>query len=130
MYLLCFKLPSTEYTFCLFLIDLSAAVQITPQFCIQLVYETHFKTWILLVGPFGQLRAVMKKKKLVYLSNLKLFFFHNFLQNSLQKSFQFILYNFTKIKIKSFECPKSKPATRCFIFNLPKWYLDHQTLGR
>ena len=37
-------------------------------------------------------------------------FFHNFLQNSLQKSFQFIFlffYNFTKIKIKSFECPKS-----------------------
>ena len=39
-----------------------------------------------------------------------LFFFHNFLQKSLQKSFQFIFlffYNFTKIKIKSFECPKS-----------------------
>ena len=37
-------------------------------------------------------------------------FFHNFLQKSLQKSFQFIFlffYNFTKIKIKSFECPKS-----------------------
>ena len=37
-------------------------------------------------------------------------FFHNFLQNSLQKLFQFIFlffYNFTKIKIKSFECPKS-----------------------
>ena len=40
----------------------------------------------------------------------KYYFFHNFLQNSLQKSFQFIflfLYKFTKIKIKSFECPKS-----------------------
>ena len=39
-----------------------------------------------------------------------IFFFHNFLQNSLQKSFQFIFlffYNFTKIKIKSFECSKS-----------------------
>ena len=39
-----------------------------------------------------------------------LFFFHNFLQNSLQKLFQFIFlffYKFTKIKIKSFECPKS-----------------------
>ena len=39
-----------------------------------------------------------------------LFFFHNFLQNSLQKSFQFIFlffYNITKIKIKSFESPKS-----------------------
>ena len=37
------------------------------------------------------------------------FFFHNFLQNSLQKLFQFIFlffYKFTKIKIKSFECPK------------------------
>ena len=29
-----------------------------------------------------------------------LFFFHNFFQNSLQKSFQFIFYKFTKIKIK------------------------------
>ena len=40
-----------------------------------------------------------------------LFFFHNFLQNSLQKSFEFIyfllFYKFTKIRIKSFECPKS-----------------------
>ena len=38
------------------------------------------------------------------------FFFHNFLQNSLQILFQFILlffYKFTNIKIKSFECPKS-----------------------
>ena len=37
-------------------------------------------------------------------------FFQKFLQNSLQKSFQFIFlffYNFTEIKIKSFECPKS-----------------------
>ena len=37
-------------------------------------------------------------------------FFHNFLQNSLQKLFQFIflwIYEFTKIRIKSFECPKS-----------------------
>ena len=37
-------------------------------------------------------------------------FFHDFLQNSLQKSFQFIFlffYKITKIKIKSFECPKS-----------------------
>ena len=39
-----------------------------------------------------------------------LFFFHDFLQNSLQKWFQFIFlffYKFTKIKTKSFECPKS-----------------------
>ena len=34
-----------------------------------------------------------------------LFFFHNFLQSSLQKSFQFVFYKFRKIK--SFECPKS-----------------------
>ena len=34
-------------------------------------------------------------------------FFNNFLQTSLQKSFQFFFYNFKKIKIKSFECPKS-----------------------
>ena len=38
----------------------------------------------------------------------KYFFFHDFLQNSLQKSFQFISYLFYKItKIRSFECPKS-----------------------
>ena len=39
-----------------------------------------------------------------------LFFFMILLQNSLQKSFQFISLFFqknTKIKIKSFECPKS-----------------------
>ena len=38
-----------------------------------------------------------------------LFFFQNFLQNSLQKLFQFIFLFLiiTKIKIKSFECPKS-----------------------
>ena len=38
-----------------------------------------------------------------------LFFFYNFLQKSLQKSFQFIFlffYNFSKIKVKSFDCPK------------------------
>ena len=29
-------------------------------------------------------------------------------------------YNFKKIKIKSFVCPKSKPATPYFIFNLSK----------
>jgi hypothetical protein len=48
-----------------------------------------------------------------------LLFFHNFLQISLQKSFQFIfvfLYNFTNTKIKSFEFRKSEPATHCFIF--------------
>ena len=39
-----------------------------------------------------------------------LFLFYNFLQNSLQKSFQFIFqfsYKSTKMKKRSFECPKS-----------------------
>ena len=37
-----------------------------------------------------------------------LFFFHNFLQNSLQKLFQFFFfYRSTKIEMKSFECLKS-----------------------
>jgi hypothetical protein len=40
-----------------------------------------------------------------------LFFFQNFLQNSLKELFQFIYFlffhKFTKMKIKSFECPKS-----------------------
>ena len=31
--------------------------------------------------------------------------FHNFLQDSLQNSFNLSLYNFTKIEIKSFKCP-------------------------
>ena len=43
--------------------------------------------------------------------------------------FSYFLYKFTKIKIKSFESPKSKPATHCYIFNLSKVYLDHQRLG-
>ena len=40
----------------------------------------------------------------------QVFFFHKILQNSLQKPFQFIFiffYKITKMKIKSFECPKS-----------------------
>ena len=40
-------------------------------------------------------------------------FFHNFLQNSFKNPFNLFSYNFTKIKIKSFECP----AIHCFIFN-------------
>ena len=38
-----------------------------------------------------------------------LIFFHKILQNSLQKLFQFIFlpYKITKMKIESFECPKS-----------------------
>ena len=46
----------------------------------------------------------------------KYYFFHNFLQNSLQKSFQLIFYRFTKMKIKSYEFPKFKPATHLFYF--------------
>ena len=34
------------------------------------------------------------------------FFFHNYLQDSLQKTFQFISYFLIK-RIKNFECPKS-----------------------
>ena len=47
-----------------------------------------------------------------------IFFFHNFLQNSFQRSFQFIYFyfycNFTKVKIKSYECSKSKRPTVLF----------------
>ena len=58
---------------------------------------------------------------------LDLFYFHNFLQNSLQKSFPFVilfLYNFTKIKIKSFECPKctcQKPTVLFSIYQNNTW---------
>ena len=55
-----------------------------------------------------------------------LFFFHKILQKFLQKPFQFIFlffYKITKIKLKSFECPKS-------IKNYEKKYLERQTLGR
>ena len=45
------------------------------------------------------------------------FLFHNLFSKILSIDF-FIFYNVTKIKIKSFECPKSKPATHCFIFSL------------
>merc|ERR1712051_984568 len=44
-----------------------------------------------------------------------LFLLHHFLQNSLQKSFRFIFlifYKITKLKIKSFECPKSIKSIR------------------
>ena len=34
-----------------------------PQFYIQLVYKPHFGTWILLFGPFRQLRTVRKKSR-------------------------------------------------------------------
>ena len=57
-------------------------------------------------GPLGW----WDKRLIVQASDVPSIFFHNFLQNSLQKSFQFIFsffYKFTKIKIKSFECPKS-----------------------
>ena len=45
-------------------------------------------------------------------------FFHDFLQNSLQKSFQFIFLFFhkiTKVKIKSFECSKSTKSIKKII---------------
>ena len=37
-------------------------VRFWPQFYIQLVYRPHFGAWILLFGPFGQLRQQGKKK--------------------------------------------------------------------
>ena len=57
-------------------------------------------------GLLGQ----MTDQPSFWCSKYILFFFHNFLQSSLQKSFQFIFLffcNFTKTKIRSFECPKS-----------------------
>ena len=41
-----------------------------PQFYIQLVYKPHFGAWILLFGPFGQLRAVRKKVDLSFSEQL------------------------------------------------------------
>ena len=55
-------------------------------------------------GPMGQ----MNRRPSIWCS--KYYFFHDFLQNSLQKYFQYICLFFlknTKIKVKSFECPKS-----------------------
>ena len=56
-------------------------------------------------------------------------FFHNFLQNSLQKSFQFIFlffYKITKIKIKSFECPKSiKSVKKMMLGTSDSWSTIH-----
>ena len=54
-----------------------------------------------------------------------LFLLHKILQNFLQKPFEIILlfYKITKMKIKSFECPKS-------IKNYKKKYLERQKLGR
>ena len=49
-------------------------------------------------------------------------FFHNFLQNSLQKPFQFIFlyfYNFTKVKINNFECPQ--PIVLFLIYQNNTW---------
>ena len=58
-----------------------------------------------------------------------LFLFLNFLQNSLQKLFQFIFlffYNFTKIKINSFECPKSiRNYEKIMLGTSDAWSLRH-----
>ena len=108
------------------------------EFCVQKskVFLQHFDCFVL-----GRISAVdLKSDKLQYntlgswvdrmivsltkrLMFQVLYFFYNFLQNYLQKSFQFIIlffHNFTKMKITSFECPKSNPATHCFLFNLSK----------
>ena len=60
-------------------------------------------------------------------------FFYDFLQNSLQKSFQSIFscfYNFTKTKIMSFECPKSIKNNEKRILGMPDAWstsrLSHQ----
>ena len=55
------------------------------------------------------------------------FFFHKILQTSLQKPFQFVFllrFKITKMKIKSFKCPKSIKIIKKKII-----YLEHQTLG-
>ena len=47
------------------------------------------------------------------------YFVHNFLLDSLQKSFQFIyifFHNFTKIRIMSFGCPKTQANNPLFYF--------------
>ena len=38
-----------------------------------------------------------------------------------KKPFNLFFYNFTKMKIKSFECPKSKPATHCTVLLSIYW---------
>ena len=69
-------------------------------------------------GPMGQ----TTRQPSVWCS--KYYFFTKNLQNSLQKPFQFFFFNkITKMKIKSFECPKS-------IKNHEKQYLERQTLDR
>ena len=61
-----------------------------------------------------------KRPSVLYckLTQTLLFFFHDFLQNSLQKAFQFIFlffYEIKKIKIKRFECPKSTKSIKKII---------------
>ena len=55
----------------------------------------------------------------------KYYFFHDFLQNSLQKYFQSICLFFlknTKIKVKSFKCPKSiKSLKKIILGTLDAW---------
>ena len=59
-----------------------------PQFYIQLVYRPQFGTWILLFGPFGQLRAARKKKWIwVFLSNFWGWFFQLFVVKKIFKIF-------------------------------------------
>ena len=54
-----------------------------------------------------------------------IFFFHDFLQSSLQKSFQFIfLFFYRIIKIKSFECPKSIKSIKKIILGTSRLLVD------
>ena len=61
----------------------------------------------------------------------KYYFFHNFLQNSLQNTFQFIFqfsHKFTKIKIKSFQCPKSKEIIKKIMLGTSDaWSMSHSS---
>ena len=52
-------------------------------------------------------------------------------QNCWQKFIKFfnLLFSYNFTKVKSFECPKPKPANNCFIFNLSKWYLVYETIN-
>jgi hypothetical protein len=77
----------------------------------QLSHGSIQKSVNLQYNTLGRLDDWTKKPSSKRLMFQLLFFFHDFLQNSLQKFFQFIFLFFykisTKIKIKSFESPKS-----------------------
>ena len=75
-----------------------------------------FKIWISSLTFKSFCMIVSLTKRLMF---QVLFFFIISCKILWKNPFNFF-FNFTKIKINSFECPKSKPATHCFIFNLSK----------